>query len=414
MELRPLTLLYGPNNVGKSALLRILPLIDDSLAPGAGVPLVLSGAAGRGATFSDVLWSGERESDEVSVLTIGIEFPPDSGVHRVEFEIHALDAGHRVSGTPIVRALSVWSERGAPGWRAQRLIADSEDPAAELPFEVSSKTRRAHSVKIRFEGLVPLSKARLPGLAELRRALKDLRGSIQWLTAPRICEQRIIPEPIGVSPGLMSPRGEVAVLQALRADPTLAEQVSRWYRAGGGEAATQGAAREIRFEPVPPSHFRALMATPGTNRLAVNIVDAGAGWVQLLPVLTALALAVRERGPRIVAIEEPEANLHPSAQRAIAQAVTEVVHRRRDVCLALETHSYPLLQYLQLQIIAGKLSVDDVVAYWVSQSAAGESQLVRGTFDRNGNISSNWPSSAFVESLDLAREIASARRRKSR
>jgi AAA domain, putative AbiEii toxin, Type IV TA system len=414
MELRPLTLLYGPNNVGKSALLRILPLIGDSLAPDAAVPLVLSGAAGRGAAFSDILWSGERESDEVSVLTIGLDFPPESGVHRIELEIHALDAGRHISGTPIVRAFSVWNKIDERGWRAQRLVADGEDPAAELPFEVHSGTSRTRSIKVRFEGLVPFSNARLPGLVEAREALKALRGNIQWLTAPRTCEQRLIPEPVGASPGLLSPRSEVAALQALRADPTLAEQVSLWYRAGGGEAATQGAAREIRFEPVPPSHFRALMATPGTSRLAVNIADAGAGWVQLLPVLTALALAERDRGPHIVAIEEPESNLHPSAQRAIAQAVTDVVHRRRDACLVLETHSYPLLQYLQLQILAGKLSVGDVVVHWVSQSPAGESQLVRGTFDKAGSISSNWPSSAFIESLDLAREIAAARRKTSR
>lgn len=415
LELKPLTLLYGPNNVGKSALLRVLPLIGDSLSPGATVPLILDKSAGRRAAFSNVLWSGARDSDEIPMLTIGLEFPPASGVHTITFEIRALDPGRNVSGTPIVHAFSVSHKSADSGWRAQRIVTESDNPAAELSFELGAGKRSSRPVKIRFEGLVPISTARLPGLANARKVLEGLRRGIQWLSVPRTIgtEDRIFPEPVSMSPGLLPSHGGVEVLRALRADNTLAEQVSRWYRAGGGESATQGAAREIRFEPVPPSHFRALMAVPGTNRLMVDIADAGAGWVQLLPVLTALALADRADGPKILAIEEPEANLHPSAQRAIAQAVTDVVSRRRDTCVVLETHSFPLLQHLQLQILQGKLDPDDVLVYWVSQSAACESQLTRGTFDSFGNISSNWPSSAFVESLALAREIAAERRKKA-
>ncbi len=48
IELRPITLFFGWNNTGKSALLRALPLIADSARPDAVTPLNLKGAAARG------------------------------------------------------------------------------------------------------------------------------------------------------------------------------------------------------------------------------------------------------------------------------------------------------------------------------------------------------------------------------
>jgi predicted ATPase len=54
IELRPLTLLFGYNNSGKSALLRVLPLLADSVGTPRGAPLNLDSAAVRGASFRDL------------------------------------------------------------------------------------------------------------------------------------------------------------------------------------------------------------------------------------------------------------------------------------------------------------------------------------------------------------------------
>lgn len=415
MELRPLTLLYGPNNVGKSALLRMLPLLHDSVAVGAAVPVVLSGPVGRGAAFPDLIWNGERASDEPPVLTLCLDWPPEDRVRRMEFEIHAVSSSQGAPVTPIIRSFSIWKDQGAPEWRAERVVSDADEPSREMVFDARFEGQKSRRVKLQFEGLVPMvRRAQLPGLKEAQEQLKAIRGRIQWLTVPRYFDDRLVPEPVGAGPGLLPPFGGRAILQELRRDPDLTEQVSAWYRKGGGVAATGAASREIRFESMPPGHFRALMAVPGTRALAVDIVDAGAGWAQLLPVLTTLALARRPDGPRIVAIEEPESNLHPSAQRAIAEAVVEVVRDQKDARIVLETHSFPLLQYIQLQIIKDRLRPEEVVAYWVYQTENGESRLTAGSFDREGRISADWPSSAFDESFNLAREIADARRERAR
>jgi predicted ATPase len=407
LELRPLTLLYGPNNVGKSALLRILPLLGDSIASGATVPLVLSGAAGRGASFQDVLWGGERDSDELKILGLRIDWPASANIRRLELGIEAVD-----SVTPILRSLSVWGQESAPLWRADRVVRELEDPSAELTFDVRIPGRKAQQARFRFEGIVPVScNRKLPGVVEVRDALQSLRqGGIQWLTAPRHFKDRLIPEPVGIGARSLPAEGGVGVLQTLRKDDDLTRLVSEWYRKGGGAAATGGSARELRFEPVPPSHFRAYLTIPGGAGPTVHVADAGAGWVQLLAVLTALAMAGRRDGPRILAIEEPEANLHPSAQRAIAEAVVHVLKAEPDVRVVLETHSYPLLQYVQLEILKQRLKTSDVLAYWVYQTENGESRLTKGTFTDEGRLEGGWPTAAFDESLQLAREIATTSR----
>lgn len=59
IELRPLTLLYGHNQAGKSSLLRLVSLLGDSLRPGA-TPLDLRSPSLRGASFKELGWMGRE------------------------------------------------------------------------------------------------------------------------------------------------------------------------------------------------------------------------------------------------------------------------------------------------------------------------------------------------------------------
>jgi len=56
VELRPLTLVFGRNSAGKSALLRALPLLAESFAKGRTLnPLAIEAEAARQASFRDLL-----------------------------------------------------------------------------------------------------------------------------------------------------------------------------------------------------------------------------------------------------------------------------------------------------------------------------------------------------------------------
>ncbi len=61
LDLRPLTLIYGRNNAGKSSIVRLAGIVHDSLAESTKSPFDLSGAAGGKASFLDVLNGRARE-----------------------------------------------------------------------------------------------------------------------------------------------------------------------------------------------------------------------------------------------------------------------------------------------------------------------------------------------------------------
>ncbi|MHC2334939.1 hypothetical protein [Bradyrhizobium sp. USDA 4454] len=65
IELRPLTLLYGFNSVGKSALLRALPLIAASSTGLSSIPIDLEAPIARGASFANLL-ARHQESPTLS------------------------------------------------------------------------------------------------------------------------------------------------------------------------------------------------------------------------------------------------------------------------------------------------------------------------------------------------------------
>ncbi|MEM9459948.1 MAG: hypothetical protein AAGF11_37580 [Myxococcota bacterium] len=73
LELRPLTLIYGRDNAGKSAAVRLIGLLADSVRDSARAPLDFGGEAGGGASFDDILWKGIPE-DERPIIWLTLEW----------------------------------------------------------------------------------------------------------------------------------------------------------------------------------------------------------------------------------------------------------------------------------------------------------------------------------------------------
>ncbi|HHH11291.1 MAG TPA: hypothetical protein ENK23_04365, partial [Sorangium sp.] len=60
LQLRPLTLLYGRNNAGKSALVRLLPIIEASLDLQLTTPLNLDAPAAGDSSFARLTWAHDQ------------------------------------------------------------------------------------------------------------------------------------------------------------------------------------------------------------------------------------------------------------------------------------------------------------------------------------------------------------------
>ena len=129
MELRPLTLLYGRNNAGKSALLRVLPILADSVRESALSPFDLTTVVGRQGSFLDVLSRGRG----LKRLELGLEW---GSVARPEgkdwFELKYIDERDQV----VVVKLRSFDEE-----KKLRLDVEAEPYPDETLFNVKTPPR---------------------------------------------------------------------------------------------------------------------------------------------------------------------------------------------------------------------------------------------------------------------------------
>ena len=143
----------------------------------------------------------------------------------------------------------------------------------------------------------------------------------------------------------------------------------------------------------------------------VNLVDAGQGVQELLPVLT--LLCQDRSSPSLLLIEEPESHLHPNLHSGLGELFAEHVTRNPASMVMAETHSENLLLSLQLQIAEGKLPPESVVVYWVRWSTEGFSQINKISFDALGIPQGAWPPGVFSEDIVQARRLLKIQKEKA-
>ncbi|MHC1688421.1 MAG: DUF3696 domain-containing protein [Methanothrix sp.] len=117
----------------------------------------------------------------------------------------------------------------------------------------------------------------------------------------------------------------------------------------------------------------------------VNIADVGFGVSQTLPVLVAILIA--EPG-QLVYIEQPEIHLHPRAQFAMAEILSNAIKRR--VRLIVETHSTLLLLGIQSLVAEGRIDPKDVKLHWFERNEVGITKIYSTDVDEIGAFE-NWP-----------------------
>lgn len=391
LELRPLTLLYGRNSAGKSKLLRLLPLVGDSVSAKASAPIELSGEAGRGSTFFDLMWKGRARQGEH--LRLGFSWDAPAGLSSIDYTIN-LSRERRVA---IVKSMEARDRGGQIVLQAMHSPEQDEERATALHYDVRARGGPEQRIRVELAGLVPEGSAQAPVFAEVNRQMLELRDAVQWITAIRSSFARLIPE-TGARPKRMLANANEAP-SILRSDPEIQEEVACFYRTRFERA--------LMLSEVPPAHYRVLLPPVDDAGMDIDLLDAGEGMAQMLPVALATAMARRHRrgGPRILGIEEPESHLHTDSQRQLAEHLCELAAEPDPPVVVLETHSYALLLAVQLEIARGRLARDRVLAYWVHQLEDHSSRAERVTFDEQGRPEGSWPPGVFADHRDLAREL---------
>jgi predicted ATPase len=402
LELRPLTLLYGGNSAGKSALVRLLPLLADSVGTDEGGPLNLASAAARGSTYEGLRWKGETADNASSEMVLTFEWRGGPADSRIDMALDWERSWKRL----IVQRFSLL-HGGQLLLSGEWRFRAEEQGAAALTYALDAEG--VHSEKpVLFRGLVPESEG-IPAALSLilRERLLGLRRSVQWLGSRQLAA-RSFPRPTAPAWAMRPDGSDMGAL--LASHPEVLREVSAWC-----EAHLQ---RAVEISDVPElGHFRVTLRHTAKAALDVDLLDAGEGMVKVMPVLAALALSRRSAptAPRILAIEEPESHLHPTLQRALAEHIASAVSGSAEPpCVLLETHSQHILLGVQIQVAKGLLRPDQVQVYWVHQDESGRSRAEPIRLSEEGRLQGNWPSTVYTEINDMAGELIRARQERQR
>ncbi len=401
IELRPLTLLFGPNNAGKSALLRVLPLAADSILDSGRSPLKL-GEASRGGSFEDLV------SRIHPGRALGLELTWDTGSFGVK--IRHLPERYRqlVNELKIVRGNRTVEAQ----WVPEQSAAGRLGKRYELSYSSASRKRTAQDAWLEFYGLQPgigIDTEEAETLALIKATNKDLVNiatGLQWLGSLRALPERSF-KPGGDAPLRLGQDGtgfsEVLFFDKVERGGLL-EEVSAWYEQHFGQVLDLFRTGDTAYLTLSP------IAAAG---LRIPLADTSEGIVQVLPVLVALAQARRsnDASPQLLAIEQPELHLHPAAESALGQHLAKVASGNNAPTMLVETHSENLMLSVQLQIAKGHLSPTAVLGYWIERLDDGRSIVSRIDFDEAGETR-GWPEGVFSEDIDLARQLYRLRREK--
>lgn len=402
VELRPLTLLFGYNNVGKSALARVLPLLRDSSQGHRGLPLNLESPAVRGAELTDL------RSHQTGRRTIELSLEPEPTESLPASRIHLVFQDLPERRQHVIESFKIETNTGDQALEGKLVPSGEEE--GRLLYDLRFGEGTAKRVAMKWHGLIP-SVDKAPG-DELRQelillgnysfVLSDLTGML-WVGAVRSTQPRFAKFP-RVKPETISWDGKGAA-DALAwdkqyGDGQLFTAVSSWY----GKHAGVPLDVSIRADEYA--------LTTGTHQ--VNLSDTGEGLTQVLPVLVAGAMTAHRAAhqlPSLLVIEQPELHLHPAAHAPLAEYFCNSAATHPESRMLIETHSENFLFGVQLAVAQGLLDPARVLIYWVQQDDQGASTLTPIQMDADGRPDF-WPRGVFTEEVELGKRLLEVRRKK--
>ncbi|BCX03527.1 MAG: hypothetical protein KatS3mg053_1465 [Candidatus Roseilinea sp.] len=392
IELRPITLLFGRNSSGKSALIRALLLLKQSLdAEGEERPLAFvkeNGLVDLGdfaTTVHRKPGEGTGESQKRDHLNRSMVFgfrcdltgePTLDQVKRLVKASKAVSVTEDVLQTlaraelfigfglydgavrpslldlrmgeaePSISLLEYrrLAERETADLEVQRSFILNSDVANDPQLDEATIGLRLRDARGFWTTFVePLSKS-FKALDDVLRAVQDgvasfLRGMIHIgpirPQPERVYALRATDEPRYAREGL---KGWYDFLRE-RVDEAQARSIAEWMR-------RLGLADDVRARADKDDGLLRRSRVSFDDKVeAVNIRDVGFGASQVLPVIAAAVLSPPDA---FVVIEQPELHLHPEAQAALADLFIDLA--RSGTQFVLETHSEHFLLRFQRRV----------------------------------------------------------------
>jgi len=356
IDLKPLTVLMGPNASGKSGILEAIGIFTQSI----GNPLTSKGDLVVYRDFTDVIH--KRETNRWLTIEIYVN---DLG-YRYSYKKLNDEARQsvKIDDEEIARVTNEFFEGKGRQPRfeyPQELAFEScvHNPTyllTEMVFK-ADPDRRDMSYR--------LGKAQFSSLLDKAQRITTTIGSALKDKVVFISSTRgIVPEEIatGDIPDNVGKQGENLIQLLAHIFGTLeykdtAEKIAKWAGRFGINELHAGwhGANELISEYLDPSFG-----------VVLNLSSASQGSRQILSVITQLFWS---RPGDIIMIEEPEISLHPGSQVLLTELFAEAIAEGKQIIIT--THSEFLPLALRRPIKKGLLTLDDIALYHIKKEEEG-------------------------------------------
>lgn len=450
--LRPLTIVIGPNNSGKTSFIAPLLLLQQTLdAQNRATALLTKGPLLDLGLYEDLVrdhdpearveltveWHVHGDSRDSGLRPLGvhppgaatIEFAGDEhGSVRLEsltvFDTHLRQMLRRSRSKKTSR-YSLTSLSKLSGFEDDNELDPSGlSPAVkEQQARITTAIRQARPVHFLFDGSEPILRSatartqhpedagpvtltvRPDRNAAAYAAIMDtvqyqLTDELRALTyiGPLRERAKRLYAVSGEMPRNVGTRGENApeILFRWRENDEQMDAVHGWLR-------RFGFADQLVLKPLGAGAFSLSWRTELEHVSETAFVDMGFGLSQVLPLIVQGLFA--RSGSTIIA-EQPEIHLNPRLQTTLAELFVAFVDR--GVSVLTETHSEHLLLAVRRMVAEGEISADDVAIYFVHRPKR-DSVIEHVELEKNGHIPAEvWPKDFFADALRESLALAEA------
>jgi predicted ATPase len=379
LELRPITILIGKNNSGKSAVLKLPTLISGSLSGKFSHPFELENEGVRIANeYRDVVYG--RTFKELELELFQKKYLSDN-IDFLKAKIYIND-----------------NEQIIESWNCNNLINLFKQEEDNYHNEKTDEVHETHFEGINLKTIEIVNE--LPTQASLDlpsfKIITDFIGDIRQESKLNYPYSSNIQEKSS-SDG--SNLYQFLIEDYLTTDKKYFTQVSNWIN-----EKFEGWELKIEVDGYK-KEIPAIIELENKN-LKINISQTGMGICQVLPLIIRAFRPCKEE--TLIIVEEPESHLHPYAHAQVAQLFFESLESDKNKKYLIETHSQNFVLRMRRLVAEGHLKAEDLAIYYVDfDEEKNESELQQIEVDNGGGVDM-WPDNVFGESVLEARAIMNA------
>ena len=383
LEFKPITILFGKNSSGKSAVAKLPTLIEDALNTSSYEPIKLNNnGVELGTEFKDLLYGR-------------------IGTNVLEFKLTSDTKKNNIKDILEVKIASGIGSNNVPKiiyWKYN----DREFHFNHYENTYTEEIDKEEYI-CDFQGFY---------LSLLHYKNRDGSGNVpegqnMKLSTSYIGPFREIPKTTYIEnefnkTDLFGIKGENAYYYLIKdyqtPDKKLINQVSNWFKQsfdGWGINVIRDINRAV---------YSIELFKEDTN-LNIDITNVGQGMSQVLPLVVRAFYPTKV--PTTIIFEQPELHLHPSAHGDLAELFINSLKDKNKRYL-IETHSQNFILRIRRLIAEGKFKNSDLALYFVDfDEENNKSNLIKIKVDNLGKVD-NWPDHIFRDSYDEASALRTA------